>query len=141
MTDQAISHGFVNPVDPTPDELRDWAYHPDAVSLAGLPSDWDLMVANDRLIGTVLELAADPRCTARRFAMHCLYIYAADTIRTGFRAHPKRRFKRLLEQADTSGQEPLYTWAHNVRALLRNPDLFDYADWCQGGLVRNPRRL
>ncbi len=141
MTGQMIFRGFANPVDPTAEELREWAYHPESVALAGLPPDWDLMVASDRLIGTVMELAMDPRCTARRFAMHCLYIYAADTIRTRFRAHPKRRFKRLLEEADTSGQEPLYTWAHNVRALLRDPDLFDYADWCQGGLVRRPRRL
>jgi hypothetical protein len=25
--------------------------------------------------------------------------------------------------------------------LIAMPDLFDYRDWCEGGLVRTPRRL
>jgi len=28
-----------------------------------------------------------------------------------------------------------------VRALQNRPDLFDYYDWCEGGLVRDPRRI
>ena len=30
---QVAFRGFANPVDPTPAELRAWAYHPDAVKL------------------------------------------------------------------------------------------------------------
>ena len=33
------------------------------------------------------------------------------------------------------------TWAFNVRMLLARPELFDYHDWCEGGLVRSNRRL
>ena len=78
----------------------------------------------------------DPACPARRFALHCLYIYAADGIRTNFRAHPKRRFRKLVEQAERTGDEPMRIWAHNSRVLLARPDLFVYRDWCEGGLVR-----
>lgn len=138
---QTTFRGFTNPVDPTPAELRAWAYHPDSVRLETMPPDWDLLVAGDRLITTLFELAMDRECPARRFAAHCLYIYAADGIRTNFRAHPKRKLKRFVEQAEKEGDEMLATWAHNTRMLLARPELFDYAEWCEGGLVREPRRL
>jgi hypothetical protein len=138
---QVAFRGFANAVDPTPAELRAWAYHPDTVKLQAMPPDWDLLVANDRLAVTLLDLALDVNCPARRFALHCLYIYAADAIRTKFRAHPKRRLRRLVEQAEDDGDETLQMWAHNTRVLLALPELFDYREWCEGGLVRHPRRL
>ena len=138
---QAAFQGFANPVDPTPAELRGWAYNPDERVLSTMPPDWDLLVSGDRLIGTLFELAMDPACPARRFALHCLYIYAADGIRTDFRAHPKRKLRKFVEQAEDGGDDPLITWAHNTRMLLARPELFQYHDWCEGGLVRQPRRL
>ena len=138
---QAAFRGFANPVDPSPAEMRAWAFHPDSVLLSTMPVDWDLLVSTDRLIGTLFELAMDPTCPARRFALHCMYIYAADAIRTDFRAHPRRKLRKFVEQAEEEGDELLTTWAHNVRMLLARRDLFDYHDWCEGGLVRNPRRL
>lgn len=135
-------HGFTNLVDPPPAEIRAWAYQPDSVQLDTMPVDWDLLVAaNDGLIGTFFELAFDPNCPARRFALHALYIYAASAIRTKFEAHPRRRLKRLVEQAEEQGDLWLTTWAHNVRTLQNRADLFDYHDWCEGGLARNPRRI
>ncbi|QSB15014.1 hypothetical protein JQS43_01075 [Natronosporangium hydrolyticum] len=133
--------GFANMVDPTAAELREWAYQPDSVSLQSMPPDWDLLVSGDHLIGTLFELALDPDCPARRFALHCLYIYAADGIRTNFRAHPRRRLRKLMDQAESEGDEVLATWAHNARLLMSRPELFDYHEWCEGGLVRHPRRL
>lgn len=138
---QVAFRGFANPVDPTPAELRAWAYRPDIGKMRSMPPDWDLLVASDRLVGTLFELALDGNCPARRFALHCLYIYAADAIRTKFRAHPKRRLRKLVEQAEDEGDELLTMWAHNTRVLLAIPELFDYHDWCEGGLVRAPRRL
>ena len=32
-------------------------------------------------------------------------------------------------------------WAHNCRVLMSRPEIFDYSDWIEGGLVRHPRRL
>jgi hypothetical protein len=138
---QTAFRGFASPVDPTPDEIRAWAYQPDSVTLQSMPADWDLLVANDRLVLTLFSLAMDTACPARRFALHCLYIYAADAIRTAFRAHPKRRLRKLVEQAEREGDELMTTWAHNTRMLLARPELFDYHDWCEGGLVRQSRRL
>lgn len=138
---QTAFRGFVNPVDPTAAELRAWAYHPDAVTLAAMPPDWDLLVSGDHLIGTLFDLAQDPTCPARRFALHCLYIYAADSVRTDFRAHPKRRLRKLVEEAEDHGDELLDVWAHNTRVLIARPDLFEYHDWCEGGLVRSPRKI
>ncbi|WP_329017211.1 hypothetical protein OG271_12190 [Micromonospora rifamycinica] len=133
--------GFANPVDPSPTELRAWAYQPDSVPLTSLPQDWDLLVAGDHLVSTLFELAMDPACPARRFALHCLYIYAADGIRTKFRAHPRRRFRKLVERAERDGDELVRNWAHNSRVLLARQELFTYHDWCEGGLVRDNRRL
>lgn len=138
---QSAFQGFANPVDPSPAELRAWAYEPDSVPPQSMPQDWDLLVAGDRLITTLFDLAMDPACPARRFALHCLYIYAADGIRTKFRAHPRRRLRKLVERAERNGDEPMLTWAHNTRVLQSRPELFDYHDWCEGGLVRRPRRL
>jgi hypothetical protein len=138
---QMTFRGFANAVDPTPAELRAWAYQPDSVSLQSMPPYWDLLVAGDRLVSTVFDLAIDPACPARRFALHCLYIYAADGIRTDFSAHPKRRLRKLVEKAEADGDELLATWAYNVRVLLARPALFDFRDWCEGGLVRSQRRL
>jgi hypothetical protein len=138
---QAVFRGFVNPVDPRPTELHAWAYAPDSVSLQSMPPDWDLLVANDRLIDTLFDLAVDPGCPARRFALHCVYIYAADGIRTGFRAHPRKKLRKLVEIAEEDGDELMVTWAHNTRMLMARQELFDYHDWCEGGLVRSGRRL
>jgi hypothetical protein len=138
---QSAFNGFANPVDPSPGEVRAWAYNPDSVPLEAMPPDWDLLVSGDRLIPTLFELAMDRSCPARRFALHCLYIYAADGIRTGFRAHPKRRLRKLVQQAEAEGDEPMRTWAHNSRVLLAKPELFEYHDWCEGGLVRSGRQL
>lgn len=137
----AVFGGFENPVDPSPAELRVWAYQPDSVPLHTMPQDWDLLVAGDHLIGTLFELALDRTCPARRFALHCLYIYAADAVRTKFRAHPWRKLRKLVEQAESESDELLGIWAHNARVLRDNPDLFNYYDWCEGGLVREPRRI
>lgn len=137
----AVFRGFANPVDPSPSELRTWAYAPDSVPLTAMPPDWDLLVSGDRLIGTLFELAIDTNCPARRFAMHCLYIYAADAIRTDFKAHPRRKLRKLVEEAEDEGDELMANWAHNTRVLLARPALFDYHDWCEGGLVRHSRRL
>ncbi len=138
---QTTFTGFANPVDPTPAELREWAYQPDSVPLHTLPPDWDLLVAGDHLINTIFELVMDTRCPARRFMLHCLYIYAADAIRTDFKAHPKRRLLKLVKQAEQEGDELLEIWAYNTRVLMDRTNLFDYHEWCEGGLVRNPRRI
>ncbi|GLZ80551.1 hypothetical protein Afil01_53580 [Actinorhabdospora filicis] len=139
MVERDAFAGFADPVNPTREEVVAWAYDP----AAGVPmsQDWDLMVAEDDIAPALVDLAADPVCPKRTFALHCLYIYAGDAVRTGFRAHPKRRLVKVLEVADTKGDPWVSLWVHNTRALIAEPGLFDYADWCDGGLARRPRRV
>ena len=138
---QESGRAFANPVDPAPEELQRWAYNPDSVRLDLMPVDWDLLVANDRLAQTLFDLAFDPQCPARRFALHCMYIYAADGVRPNATSQRKRRLKKYLERAEEVGDEPMAMWAHNCRVLMTRPEMFDYEDWIEGGLVRHPRRL
>jgi hypothetical protein len=133
--------GFANPVDPTAEELRAWAYQPDTVPLEAMPAEWDLLLSTDELAGTLLDLAMDRSCPARRFALHCLYIYAADGVRQNATGHRKRRMRKFIERADQWGDDLMQTWAHNCRVLMDRPELLDYSEWCEGGLVRHPRRI
>jgi hypothetical protein len=135
--------GFDNPVDPQPAELRAWAYNPAAIPHTALPPDWDLLVATDRLAATLYELAADPYCPARRFALHALYIYAAQTLRPSARASRRQRHRlaKLIEDAARDRDEIMRTWAHNCRTLHDHSHVFRDEDWIDGGLARYPRRL
>ena len=138
---EATFIGFGNPVDPRPAELEAWAYHPEAVPLSTMPKDWDLLISGDVLGPTLFELAMDRQCPARRFAQHCMYIYAADGVRQNASSQRKRRLKKFMERAEQVGDEPMQIWAHNCRVLMTRPELFDHHDWLEGGLVRNPRRV
>ncbi|HIV57785.1 MAG TPA: hypothetical protein H9902_07490 [Candidatus Stackebrandtia faecavium] len=140
MPQESTFAGFANPVSPQPEELREWAYDANA-GPPKISAEWDLVLADDALMPTLVELAADPVCPKRTFALHCLYLYAADAVRTGFRAHPRRRVKKLLDRANQTGDAWVKLWVTNTKALIDDPNLFDYREWCQGGLARRPRRL
>ncbi|MDN3243352.1 hypothetical protein [Glycomyces tritici] len=131
--------GFARPAVPTPQEIREWALDPYSTAPEG--RQWDLTLATDELVDTWLDLAADATCPKRSFALHVLYIYAGDAVRTNFRVHSRKRVDRLLEKAVDSRDQYVELWAANTKALIRQPDLFDYHEWCNGGLVRGPRRL
>jgi hypothetical protein len=133
--------GFANPVDPRPDELRAWAYHSPAGPQATLPTDWDLLVAGDTLAPTLFELAMDRRCPARQFALHCLYIYAADSVRSDAGRRRQRRLTAFVERAEDLGDPVMTVWAYNTRVLRSYPDLLDQELWFEGGLVRHPHRI
>ncbi|WP_232805818.1 hypothetical protein [Glycomyces xiaoerkulensis] len=136
---EASFDGFAHPALPTVDEIRAWALDPHSVAPEG--RQWDLTLATDELVDAWLELAADPTCPKRSFALHVLYIYAGDAVRTKFRVHTRKRIDRLLERAEETRDQYVGLWAANTRALIDQPDLFDYDEWCNGGLVLRPRRL
>ena len=133
--------GFANLVDPRPTELQAWAYDPKAVPLDFMPPDWDLLIAGDALAPTLFELAMDRACPARLFALHCMYIYAADSVRRNASSQRKRRLEKYVRRAAEVGDEQLRVWAHNCRMLMSHPELFSHEEWMEGGLVRRPRRI
>jgi hypothetical protein len=131
--------GFANPALPTVDEIRAWALDPYSAAPEG--RQWDLTLATDELVDTWLELAADSTCPKRTFALHVLYIYTGDAVRTKFRVHTRKRVDKLLDKAAGFRDQYVALWLANTKALIKKPDLFDYDEWCNGGLVRRPRRL
>jgi len=136
---EASFTGFAHPALPTVEEIRAWALDPASVAPEG--RHWDLTLATDELVDTWLELAGDATCPKRSFALHVLYIYSGDAVRTKFRVHSRKRVDKLLEKAKGTRDQYVGLWAANTKALIRRPDLFDYDEWCNGGMVRRPRRL
>jgi hypothetical protein len=133
--------GFDDPIHPRPEELRAWAYHPETVPIEALPPDWDLIIAGDPLAPTLFELAMDSQCPVRLFALHCMYIYAADSVRPSATSRRRRRLKSYVQRAEETGDEWMSIWAHNCRTLTSHPSLFDHHEWIEGGLTRRPRRI
>jgi hypothetical protein len=133
--------GFVDPLDPKPEELWAWAYHPEAVPSDVFPPDWDLIITGDALAPTLFELAMDRQCPVRLFALHCMYIYAADGVRPSATSRRRRRLKKYVQRAAELGDETMTIWAHNCTMLRSHPALFDHHEWIEGGLARRPRRI
>jgi hypothetical protein len=117
---------------PTPEELRRWAY-----ADAEEPyQDFDLVVARDEELGdTLVDLAADEACPARDFALNGLYLLTGDAVRTSYDVYPRRRLEYLLACADALSEPTLATWAARSRALMTDPETFDYDLWCGGGFA------
>jgi hypothetical protein len=89
---------------------------------------------------TLLDLALDR--TARPAGSRCTACTSTRRTRSGpSSGRTQASPAPLVEKAEDEGDELLVLWAHNTRMLLAVPDLFDYRDWCEGGLVRQPRRL
>ncbi len=84
---------LTNPIDPTPEDLRLWAYTRDAEYPDEMSQDWDLCVISFERAPLILEFASDENCPNRRFFLGCLYTMAGDCVRTeaGRRNIPKLR--------------------------------------------------
>jgi hypothetical protein len=122
---------MLNPVDPTDDELREWAH-----SEASEPmQDFDLMVAEIDRVPLLLELASSQK---RSFFLRCLYLVVGDAVRTNFNTAARADVESVLDRAATSaGDDPaIRQWIADSRSLLSDRREFDYDAWCDGGLVR-----
>ena len=127
---------FVNPHDPSPAELREWACTPGAEEPC---QDFDLILSWAWHDDTCIAFASDPACPSRDYFLAVLYLMVGDAVRTGFRNVEEAGVLAFVALADGSRSEVVREWQARSRQLLRDPDTFDYADWCGGGLAR--RRL
>lgn len=60
-----------DPINPTVDEVREWAYAPESTDPLG--QDWDLVLSNELSLSIVLlELAADQACPHQGYFLNCL---------------------------------------------------------------------
>jgi hypothetical protein len=121
-----------DPYNPTADELRKWAYTPDAQEPE---QDWDVIALRDcPYRKLIMEFAADRSCPNRRYFLHVLYLIAGDLFRTKVRPEEERRrdLKSFAEQVRTTGSFYLVRLAERIDALLAGEEPFDYDLWCAG---------
>ena len=65
---------FRDALNPTDEELRQWAYTPDAGYPEEMSQDWDLCVTDFGRAPLLLQFAADSDCPNRGFFLSCLYL-------------------------------------------------------------------
>lgn len=125
---------FLDPVNPTEQELRRWA----ALAGARYPmQDWDIIISADPgKDGLVLELAADPSCCHRRSFLGILYLIVGDAVRSKWNTRTQAAVVSIIEAAGRHSDSAIKLWAARSAELLQNPNQFDYKLWCDGGYAR-----
>jgi len=122
-----------DPWNPTPDEVRAWAYNSSAVEPC---QDWDLALAWSRHEQALLECAADENCPNRRFLLAILYLITGDAVRSGFRSVKRPIIEGFIARGDDYVHPDIRLWQQRSRELLEHPETFDYQRWCAGGFTR-----
>lgn len=123
----------VDPWNPTPDEIRAWAYTPGA----GEPcKDWDLALSWSLHEKALLQIASDDSCPNRRYLLAVLYLVVGDAVRGGFCSRPRAVIEGLLAHAQEYDHADIRTWRARSFELLADPSRFDYDLWCAGVLAR-----
>jgi hypothetical protein len=111
---------FVDEVNPTPEEVRRWAY-------SGAPEpmqDFDIIVAEPEMLPTLLNLVGDHGCPKRKFLLGSLYCLI------GHSSLDDLRITEAARQASTSDDAWLRTWGRRANAVLAHPATRDREDWC-----------
>lgn len=121
---------MIDPWNPTPNEIRTWAYAPDAVEPC---QDWDLALSWSLHEKVLLETASDEACPNRRYLLRVLYLIVGDAIRTDFHTRQRSIIEGLVARGDEYGHPDIRTWQQRSRELLASPALFNYDLWCGGG--------
>ncbi|CAK7286820.1 hypothetical protein [Streptomyces misionensis] len=114
-----------------------WAYAHEAQP--PVPQDWDIIATRPAFGSLFVALAADRKCPHRGFFLGCLYLLAGDAVRTRFQTMPKVGLSALADEATSTGEVWVSTWAVRTRALVRSPESFEYEVWCDPrGLASTP---
>ncbi|MEU8945323.1 hypothetical protein [Streptomyces sp. NPDC048489] len=128
---------FEDVAHPKPKEMTAWAYSPEAQS--PVSQDWDIIATRPAFGSLFLAFAADGQCPHRHFFLGCLYLLAGDAVRTRFQTMSEASLSGLTDEAMSTGEPWVRTWATRTRALLRDPEAFDYDAWCDPrGLASTP---
>ena len=123
-----------NPWDPSPDEIRAWAY----TANAGEPcEDWPLALIWSGHEKALLDCASDDACPNRVFMLGVLYLAVGDAVRSNFGSRPKPVIEGFVDRGDAYPHPDIKLWQSRSRALLRDPSGFDCDAWCAGGLARS----
>lgn len=128
---------FLDEINPTPDELRRWAYTPEAMC----PNeDWNLCVTEFENAPQFLEFVSDQACPNRIFFLSCLYLLTGNTVRTPTGRKGIPQLEAIMAMVGPGSPADLRRWVERSRHLLAHPETFDYDLWCNGDLLWNDRK-
>ncbi|MDB5295286.1 MAG: hypothetical protein JWO31_1269 [Phycisphaerales bacterium] len=122
---------MLNPWNPSPDEIRQWAYADGVVEPC---QDGDLALSWSGHERALLECASDERCPNRSYFVGVLYLIIGDAVRTGFSSKPRPVVEGFVSRGDEYGHADIRRWQQRSRSLLRCPSKFEYEQWCSGVL-------
>jgi hypothetical protein len=118
-----------DPSNPTPAELLEWAYDPDA----DCDEDFDLIVATPENAELLLRVADDDQCPKQLFFLDCLYRLVGAVAATDGRFMSESQIRRLIDRGTTGASASLRRWADRAAVLLADPHTFDQSTWQDGG--------
>lgn len=122
-----------DPVETSKEELRQWAYDPEAMEPQ---QDFDLLVVLLGLNDLVLAFAADDECPKQTYFLSCAYLIVGDAVRTDYHSESREYIDQFLADARNTQHPKLLEMVSRAEALIVDPASFDYDDWCDGGLAR-----
>jgi hypothetical protein len=117
---------------PSPDEIRAWAYTPGAQEPC---QDWDLALLWSGHEKALLDCASDEACPNRVRMLSVLYLVVGDAVRSNFRSRAQPIVEGFIDRGDRYPHPSIKLWQSRSRALLRDPSSFEYEAWCSGGLA------
>jgi hypothetical protein len=122
-----------DPWNPSPDEIREWAYCPDAQDPC---QDWDLAMLWSGHEKALLDCASDSACPNQNRMLSVLYFVVGDAVRSKFRSRARPIIEGFIDRGDQYPHPSIKLWQSRSRALLRDPSSFEFQAWCCGGLAK-----
>lgn len=130
---------IASPYQPSGDEIQKWAADPFAAEPI---DDWNLILAQQPHTELYLRLAASPKCPKALYFLSLLYLIVGNAVRSDYATKPRCEIEHLLVVADSDFPAPrIRLWAKRSVALIANPSLFNYTDWCGGALARAAEQM
>jgi hypothetical protein len=119
----------VDEVNPTPDELRTWAYSAEAEPT----QDFDILVAEPAMLPTLLEAVGDVSCPKRSYLLGSLYCLVGHT------PLDDPRLGAAVDAAGAASDAWVRTWAARASEVIADPASRNRDDWCNDeGLRTRP---
>ncbi len=125
-----------DPWNPTKEEIRQWAYESDKFLP---PQDWELVVGRIENSKLLLELTCDETCPQNIWALSCLYFLVGDYIRRKIKPYSLEDLLNVLEEAKKSNVSYVTRWVEKSYDLIKDPERFNYNEWCNGELANEEK--
>lgn len=124
MSMQDSKYLFKDPLNPTKEELKTWAYGDYYEPV----QDFKLMVTDDPLYA--LSFAIDQKCKTKDFFLSSLYVFVGDSVRN--KEDNRQQLDDLLMKASSYDDNRIRKFVERSKHLIENPASYNYADWGLG---------